>query len=285
MRPKLVCADYAFPLLPFGAVLDLIAGLEFEGVDIGLFSGSSHVDPDQVLPALPSSARDLSARVGDRGLAISDMFLTPAGDFLTLAPNHPDAGERRRSREVFQRALDFTVRSGAGHMTTLPGALFPDASFEENLQRSAEELAWRVGEAQKAQVVFAIEPHIGSIVPTPETVQALLDAVPGLTLSLDWAHMSSEGIPDSDIEPLLARTSHFHARCARTGRLQAPMKENAVDFRQILELLSGQGYTGAFSVEYVWIEWQDCNQVDNVSETVLLRDLLREIVAELDWEA
>ena len=63
------------------------------------------------------------------------------------------------------------------------------------------------------------------------------------------------------------------------------MKENAVDFRQILELLSGQGYTGAFSVEYVWIEWQDCNQVDNVSETVLLRDLLREIVAELDWEA
>ena len=58
----------------------------------------------------------------DRGLAIADMFLTPGRDFETLAPNHPDAGERRQSRQVFQRALDFTVQSGAKHMSALPGA-------------------------------------------------------------------------------------------------------------------------------------------------------------------
>ena len=62
------------------------------------------------------------------------------------------------------------------------------------------------------------------------------------------------------------------------------MKENTIGFRRILELLSKQGYRGAFCVEYVWIEWQDCNQVDNVSETVLLRDLLREAAAEMEWE-
>ena len=256
----------------------------FEGVDIGLFAGSSHVDPDKVLPVLPSSATNLADSVHDRGLVISDMFLTPAQDFYTLAPNHPDAGERQRSREIFQRTLDLTVRCDAGHVTVLPGAPFTEVTVDENMSPAAEELAWRVQEAEKADVVFAIEPHIGSIIPTPATTQALLDRVPGLTLSLDWAHMSSEGIPDADIEPLLARTSHFHARCARTGRLQAPLKENTIDFRRILELLSGQGYRGAFCVEYVWIEWQECNQVDNVSETILLRDLLRETAAELDWE-
>ena len=285
MAPRLACADYAFPLLPFDAVLDLIASLGFDGVDIGLFSGSSHVDPDRVLPALPSSAHDLAANVRDRGLVVSDMFLTPARDFLTLAPNHPDANERRKSREVFQRALDLTVRCDATHMTALPGAPFPDVTCEDNLQRCAEELAWRVEKTEEADVVFAVEPHIGSIIPTPVTTQSLLDSAPGLTLSLDWAHMSSEGIPDADIEPLLARTSHFHARCARTGRLQAPMRENTIDFRRILGQLANLGYTGAFAVEYVWIEWKNCNQVDNVSETILLRDLLREIALETEWKA
>src|ERR1041385_8229426 len=45
MKLKLACADFAFPLLPHDRVLDLIAMLEFEGVDIGLFEGRSHLWP------------------------------------------------------------------------------------------------------------------------------------------------------------------------------------------------------------------------------------------------
>lgn len=284
MKLKLACADYTFPLLPFEAVLDLIAALEFKGVDIGLFSGNSHVDPDRVLNDIPSEARELGRRVADRGLAIADMFLTPGKDFETLAPNHPDPGERRRSRNVFERALEFTVAAGARHMTALPGAVFPAASLQENLDLCAEELSWRALEAAKAGVIFSIEPHIGSIVPTPGKVQELLDSAPGLSLSLDWAHLSSEGIADAEIEPLIAGSTHFHARCAREQRLQAPMSENTVDFPRILELMESCGYTGAISVEYVWIEWKNCNQVDNLSETVLLRDRLREIADGLGWE-
>ena len=35
------------------------------------------------------------------------------------------------------------------------------------------------------------------------------------------------------------------------------------------------GYPGYVGVEYVWIDWEHCNEVDNVSETILLRDFLR----------
>ena len=35
------------------------------------------------------------------------------------------------------------------------------------------------------------------------------------------------------------------------------------------------GYAGYVGVEYVWIDWERCNEVDNLSETILLRDLLR----------
>ena len=63
------------------------------------------------------------------------------------------------------------------------------------------------------------------------------------------------------------------------------MSENTIDFRRILGQLANLEYTGAFAVEYVWIEWKNCNQVDNVSETILLRDLLREIASETEWKA
>ena len=42
---KLACADFTFPLLPHDKVLDLIAALELDGVDIGLFEGRSHLWP------------------------------------------------------------------------------------------------------------------------------------------------------------------------------------------------------------------------------------------------
>ena len=46
--PKLACADFTFPLLSHDKVLDLIALLDFEGVDIGLFEGRSHLWPSRV---------------------------------------------------------------------------------------------------------------------------------------------------------------------------------------------------------------------------------------------
>jgi hypothetical protein len=35
-------------------------------------------------------------------------------------------------------------------------------------------------------------------------------------------------------------------------------------------------YKGYIGVEYTWSEWENCNRTDNLSETILLRDLLRE---------
>jgi hypothetical protein len=34
-------------------------------------------------------------------------------------------------------------------------------------------------------------------------------------------------------------------------------------------------YRGYVGVEYVWIDWEHCNEVDNLSETIRLRDFLR----------
>jgi hypothetical protein len=39
------------------------------------------------------------------------------------------------------------------------------------------------------------------------------------------------------------------------------------------------GYRGFFSIEYVWTDWQNLNQTDNVCETILMRDFVRATLA------
>ena len=277
MKLKLACADFSFPLVPRDRVLDLIAMLGFDGVDIGLFAGRSHIQPKDVLRNVPRAARQLADRAHASGLNLADIFFQPAADFQSLAPNHPDGRVRRKARESFQRILEFTTRCNARHMTLLPGVHWENESYESSLERCSEELAWRCEQARQVGVVFSVEAHLGSVVPTPKQVRQLLRMAPGLTLTLDYGHFTYQGISDRQVEPLVKHASHFHARGACRGRLQASFKENTIDFKRVLQAMKRAQYTGSVGVEYVWIDWERCNEVDNLSETILLRDL---IVAE-----
>src|SRR3954465_13867502 len=71
----LACADFTFPLLAHDKVLDLIAALELDGVDIGLFEGRSHLWPSREFPDLSRSATSLREKLTDRGLKPADVFL------------------------------------------------------------------------------------------------------------------------------------------------------------------------------------------------------------------
>lgn len=278
MHLKLASADFTFPLLPHEKTFDVIAMLGFEGIDIGLFDDRSHLQPQQILPELRAAARALTDQVEARGLEFADIFYQ-ASTFQTVAANHPDEAERQKGRELFLRMLEFTLRCNARHMTALPGVEWDGVPHETALQRSAEELSWRARQAQQVGVIFSIEPHNGSIVDTPEKALALVQASPGLTLTLDYTHFARKGIPDDRVEPLLPYASHFHARSAREGRLQAPFQENAIDYARILNKMKELNYPGFVGIEYVWTEWERCNEVDNLSETIQMRDHLRSLAA------
>ncbi|GAC1466255.1 MAG: hypothetical protein NVSMB9_06610 [Isosphaeraceae bacterium] len=275
MTLKLACADFTFPLLPHDKVLDLIALLDFEGVDVGLFEGRSHLWPSRVFGDVRGSARELSRKLRDRGLEPADIFLQTAPDFVSLAPNHPDPAVRSKAREWFERAVEFAVECGCRHVSALPGVHFDGVPEAESRQRCHEELAWRCETARGQGVTFSVEAHVGSIAPTPQDALHLVNAVPGLTLTLDYTHFTRSGVPDSEIEPLIAHASHFHARGARSGRLQASFQQNVIDYARVLDVMGRVGYVGYVGVEYVWIDWEHCNEVDNLSETILMRDHLR----------
>ncbi len=278
MELRLACADFTFPLLPHDSVLGLIAMLELDGVDIGLFEGRSHLWPSAVFPKLPGSARELGRKLADRGLKAADLFLQTALDFTSVAPNHPEAGVREKARTLFLKTLEFARECGGRHVSALPGVFFPGESEAASLGRCLEELAWRVERSREAGLVFSVEAHVGSIAPTPEAAMGLVRGVPGLSLTLDYTHFTKQGFSDAEIEPLIRHASHFHARGAAMGRIQTVVKESTIDYRRVVEAMKAAAYPGYVGIEYTWNEWEDCNRTDNVSETIILRDILRSAI-------
>ncbi len=205
---------------------------------------------------------------------MADIFGIPGKDFVDLCPNHPDEHVRHASREHFLRLIDFAAACGAAHLTVLPGIVFETEDFASSFARCAEELSWRGEVAKAAGLEFAVEGHTGSIIADPTRAESLVKAVPGLTLTLDLGHLIAQGYSQASANPLIAYTSHVHARCASPQRLQASLKTNTIDFQDLVTRLTGRSYPGWYAIEYVWIDWEYCNEVDNVSETILLRDVL-----------
>lgn len=275
MKLKLACADFAFPLLPHDRALDLISMLEFDGVDIGLFEGRSHLHPSREFRTAAKSGAALGKKLSARGLRCADVFLQMAPDFVPFAINHPEAGRRRKARDWFLRTLDYAAAARAGHVTTLPGVYFDREKPGASWARSGEELAWRVEQARAHRLIFSVEAHVGSLAPNPGEALRLVKSVPGLTLTLDYTHFTRCGFPDRACEPLVAHASHFHARAACKGRLQTLYAQNTIDYARVLRALRRSHYRGYVGVEYVWIDWEHCNEVDNLSETIQLRDFLR----------
>ena len=275
MQPGFACADFTFPLLPHDQALHLIAMLGFDGVDIGLFEERSHLWPSREFADVEASARRLKQKLDDQRLKAADVFLQLAEDFAPYAINQPEAARRQKTRDWFLQTLDYAAACGCEHVTTLPGVHFETESYEASFGRAAEELAWRVAQAEKYAIVFGVEAHVGSIVSDPQAALRLVQQVPGLTLTLDYTHFTRLGMPDAAVEPLVRHASHFHVRGARPGRLQESFAGNTIDYRRVYEVMQAVGYRGWIGIEYVWIDWEHCNECDNLSETIRFRDFFR----------
>jgi sugar phosphate isomerase/epimerase len=270
------CADYTFPLLPPAKRFGLLQLLGFKHVDIGLFERNSGLTPSEFVADPKSFMRRLTSDLRGAGLRVSDVFLQTGLEPAVAAANDPSPLVRSRNREAFMLALDLCAALGCAHLTGLPGVWHKETKKADDRALAAEEACWRQRAAADAGVSYAIEAHAGSICSDIASTRSLLNAVPGLTLTLDYGHFVSAGIDSRAVHSLLPFASHIHVRGGAHGRLQTPARENEIDFAGMIRHLCGQRYKGFLAIEYVWVDWMQCNQTDNVSETILLRRQLEE---------
>lgn len=274
------CANYSFPLLSRRQALQLLHVLEFNWVDIGLFERDPAFLPSALIEAPVTFTQTVQEDLRANGLHPSDIFLQIGKSPAEASANDPDPTVRAQNREVFLRALEFCVTLGGGHLTGLPGV--SHGHKEKDFALAAEEAAWRVAQCREAEVVYAVEAHIGSICANTALTLRLLSSVEGLTLTLDYGHFICQGEESAAVHSLLPFASHLHVRGGARGRLQTGVTENAIDFAGMMEGLHALNYEGKIALEYVWIDWEGCNRADNISETILLRERLRAMTKALE---
>jgi sugar phosphate isomerase/epimerase len=270
---KFSCADFTFPLLAHADALRLIRMLGCEGVDLGVFDGRSHLQPKEIMADPEGAVRRVKAMLAETRLVVSDVFLQTGPEPPEHAANDPDPAVRAANREMFDAVLGFCAALGCRHMTGLPGVWHPGVDTADDWKLAVGETRWRVERAAERGIVYAIEAHVGSLCPDPESALRFAGEA-GVTHTLDYGHFIYQGMSNEAAHALLPLASHFHARGGKPGGLQTTVAENEIDFPEIMRRFRESGYDGWICLEYVWVDWEGCNRTDNVSETILLRRLL-----------
>jgi len=268
---KFSCADFAFPHLSHENSLKLIKLMGIDYIDVGLFEDRSHIQPSGEFTDPEKNGALLKQKASDCGLGVIDIFMQTSLDFMEVAINHPEASVRNTQREIFKKLCDYSLAAECHHVSGLPGVYFDENSWS----LCADELLWRVDYAKNLGLSYSVEAHYGSIIQDPKkALKMLQEDAKGLTLALDHSHYTFQGIPTAEIRPLMDYAAHMHARGAKPGEMQCSVERNDTDFALVAEHIKSAGYEGAICLEYTYTAWENCNRTDNVSETILLKDLL-----------
>ena len=275
MKPKFACADFTFPLLRHDQALKLINMIGFEGVDIGLFEGRSHLQPSSQFPKLEENAKILLGQLEALDLKAADVFLQCDNNFSMYPFNHPEKERREFAKDWFLKTLEFASALNGHHVTILPGVEI-SGDYERDFALAVTELQWCADKAKEHGIVLGTEAHVGSLVQYPAQAARLIDAVDGLTLTLDFTHFVRLGVDEKEYLPLLKYARHFHARNASPGDIQVVASENTIDYEKVVKQMVEVHYQDYVGIEFFWSEWEKGNRVDNVSESILLRNFIAE---------
>ncbi len=303
---KLACHTWGFSNLPLEEAVQIIARLGFNYIDLG---SGPHLDTDAAARNPRREAQAVLALLDHFHLQPTDLYL------LLPALASADEGRRLYEVKLFERLIPFALELGVPGITLSPGIETPEIKevrmprqeavalrpFAQRIPDEVEDEEEPAAEAAPSQpppptpfdyavesfqriveiaedidLRISFEPHLDSVAATPDKALAMLEAVPGLSLTLDWAQFVAQGIVSREIEPLLLHTAHVQLRQATRGRLQTPYHEGTVDLRQVMSLLFDHEYRGVISIEYMNRSgWHGMAALDVIRETSLTRDEIR----------
>lgn len=157
----------------------------------------------------------------------------------------------------------------------------PEDPLQAALNRAIDALKEMTAAAAAAtpatHLRVSIEPHMDSIAAGPDTALKLINAVPDLELTLDWAHMICQDVFHEDIAALVPHARHIQIRQAARAQLQTPFERGRIDVERVVESLRAADYDGVVCVEYMQTEgWHGMIKVNAIQEAMMMRDALRD---------
>ncbi|MCX7287089.1 MAG: sugar phosphate isomerase/epimerase [Rhodobacterales bacterium] len=252
--------SWSFPACNLGEARGIAGALGFQAMDLGLLHGAA-LDRARIIENPEGAAGDLG------GMTVSNLYWLFGRDIVENAVSNPAA--RSRNNQEFAQVCRFAAKAGCPTIFVLPGVSGAGA-----FDATAAALGDLVAIAGRHGVTLTVEPHVGGLLPSPAATLRMLDAVPGLKLTLDYAHFVCMGFRQAEIDVLAPHAAHVHLRQARPGALQAKWGEGVLDFTAMVGVLRDVGYGGWVSVEYVHQSYMSTLFDDVLTETVRMRDHL-----------
>jgi sugar phosphate isomerase/epimerase len=267
---RLSGASWLFP----GATLAESAGiyrvLGIEAVDLLAIPGATlqpQIDAQSIIQDPDGEAR----RIRDLSIMIAAIVFLFGREIAQRAVNDKDADVRRQNREHFYSVVEFCTQAGIPTITLLPGIPQAEWSREKSLETAAQSLNELAGIAEAKNVTLTFEPHLGSILETPQETLTFIEANPRLKLTLDYSQFISQGYLQNEVDALIAHTRHVHLRQAARNALQARWEEGNIDFSDVVARLKSARYTGFLTLEYQHGPW---GNIDMMTETLKMRNFL-----------
>jgi sugar phosphate isomerase/epimerase len=265
---KLSLTTWSFPQCTLAECAAIARALGVGALDVGYFYRSA-LDKNRVLHEPEQYANEVTRIAGPLanlyhlfGDGLADRNLAAKDD---IAENIHD----------FDCAVRFCRSARIGSIFVLPGVLNPGQSRRDAFNVSAENLKRLAEIAERGGVVLTVEPHAHSFLESPSLVLELLDRVPGLRLTLDYAHFHCLGFRQDEIDVLAPHAAHVHLRQAKVGSLQTRLELGTLNFPAMLGTFRECGYSGFVALEYVHQEYMNTLDVDVLTETVKMRDLVQ----------
>jgi sugar phosphate isomerase/epimerase len=263
---EFACHTWAFNDLTLPEALGTIARMGFRYADIG---SGANLNTQRAAENPRGAAAEIRDDLDLFNLKISDLYL--------MLPRISLADEDKRGREIelFKALVPFAVALGTPGITLSAGLAHP-AEDEEAHDRSVAALREMVKAGKDMKLRVSIEPHLDSMAQTPEQALKFVKDVPGLTLTLDWAHMVCQDVFHDDILTLLPHTQHIQLRQAARAQLQTPFDRGRIDVKKVVKDVLTADYKGVIAVEYMNTPgWHGMVAVNAIQESSRMRDALR----------
>jgi sugar phosphate isomerase/epimerase len=241
------CHTWNFHDLTLPEALGTIARLGFRCVDIAPNPAKAAANPHRMAAEILDDLNTYALRVTD---------------LLILLPRISLADVWEKDVEMFSALLPLATDLHA------PGVF----------ERVCGALTAMVEAGKAAGLRVSIEAQPDSMAQTPDAALRLLDAVPGLELTLDWANLVYQKAAHEAIAALLPRTRHIQVRQAAPGKLQTPLEQGKIDLKRMMDALVQANYSGAVCVELVNVAGRHgIIAVSPARESARLRDTLRDL--------
>ena len=260
--------SWSFPQLTLKEIVGLAKVLNLGGVDLGYFYKSA-LDRQAIIESPEAYALELKA-YDHHFPCLYHLF----GEDL-YQNNIADLSALDNNISAIKQVIKFCKSLGITQIMLLPGMVMPGLTREQSFDNAVESLNKIVPIVVEAGLKVSVEPHVHGLLESVDLAKKMVEQVPNLGLTLDYAHLVCLGFTQAEIDILAPFASYIHLRQASPGKLQEKMAIGTINFNAMLSLLDSVDYQGYVAYEYVHQDYMNTLSEDVLTETILMRDLVQ----------